>query len=69
MQSLCTYTSKAITHLLCHVCIFQFSFSFLKDGGSLDLILKKAGRIPEPVLGVINISVSDKCHLPSLKHC
>ncbi|XP_025078135.1 dual specificity mitogen-activated protein kinase kinase 1-like isoform X2 [Pomacea canaliculata] len=27
------------------------------DGGSLDLILKKAGRIPEPVLGVINISV------------
>ncbi|XP_076443731.1 dual specificity mitogen-activated protein kinase kinase 1-like isoform X1 [Babylonia areolata] len=27
------------------------------DGGSLDLILKKAGRIPEPILGVINISV------------
>ncbi|KAL8566283.1 Dual specificity mitogen-activated protein kinase kinase 1 [Nucella lapillus] len=27
------------------------------DGGSLDLILKKAGRIPEHILGVINISV------------
>lgn len=27
------------------------------DGGSLDLILKKAGRIPEPVLGKINLSV------------
>ncbi|CAD5124327.1 DgyrCDS12619 [Dimorphilus gyrociliatus] len=27
------------------------------DGGSLDLILKKAGRIPEPVLAKINLSV------------
>ncbi|XP_076465610.1 dual specificity mitogen-activated protein kinase kinase 1-like [Babylonia areolata] len=27
------------------------------DGGSLDLILKKAGKIPESILGVINISV------------
>ncbi|ESO84309.1 hypothetical protein LOTGIDRAFT_132393 [Lottia gigantea] len=27
------------------------------DGGSLDLILKNAGRIPEPILGVINIAV------------
>nr|CAG4645621.1 EOG090X08J3 [Lynceus sp. MCZ IZ 141354] len=27
------------------------------DGGSLDLILKKAGRIPEPVLGKITIAV------------
>ncbi|KAK6175710.1 dual specificity mitogen-activated protein kinase kinase 1 [Patella vulgata] len=27
------------------------------DGGSLDLILKNAGRIPESILGVINIAV------------
>lgn len=28
------------------------------DGGSLDLILKKAGRIPEPILGTITAAVS-----------
>lgn len=27
------------------------------DGGSLDLILKKAGRIPEPVLGKVTVAV------------
>lgn len=27
------------------------------DGGSLDLILKKAGRIPEPILGIISNAV------------
>lgn len=27
------------------------------DGGSLDQILKKAGRIPEPILGIINYAV------------
>ncbi|XP_005089386.1 dual specificity mitogen-activated protein kinase kinase 1 isoform X2 [Aplysia californica] len=27
------------------------------DGGSLDLILRKAGRIPEPILGIITIAV------------
>lgn len=27
------------------------------DGGSLDLILKKAGRIPEPILGTITLAV------------
>nr|UCK81528.1 dual specificity mitogen-activated protein kinase kinase 1 [Arenicola marina] len=27
------------------------------DGGSLDLILKKAGRIPEPILGKISVAV------------
>lgn len=27
------------------------------DGGSLDLILKKAGRIPEPYLGKITTAV------------
>lgn len=30
------------------------------DGGSLDLILKKAGRIPEQYLGKITIAV--RCH-------
>ncbi|EFN77355.1 Dual specificity mitogen-activated protein kinase kinase dSOR1 [Harpegnathos saltator] len=29
------------------------------DGGSLDLILKKAGRIPEPILSTITFAVSD----------
>ena len=29
-----------------------------QDGGSLDLILKKAGRIPEPILGKLTSSVS-----------
>ena len=29
------------------------------DGGSLDLILKKAGRIPEPILGTITSAVSE----------
>jgi len=29
-----------------------------QDGGSLDLILKKAGRIPEPILGRISEAVS-----------
>lgn len=28
------------------------------DGGSLDLILKKAGRIPENILGIITSAVS-----------
>jgi hypothetical protein len=28
------------------------------DGGSLDLILKKAGRIPEPMLGTVTCAVS-----------
>ena len=28
------------------------------DGGSLDLILKKAGRIPESILGKITLAVS-----------
>lgn len=27
------------------------------DGGSLDLILKKAGRLPEPIIGMISIAV------------
>ena len=30
----------------------------VKDGGSLDKVLKKAGRIPEDVLGTISIAVS-----------
>ena len=30
----------------------------LQDGGSLDLILKKAGRVPEPILGKISEAVS-----------
>jgi len=35
----------------------------LQDGGSLDLILKKSGRIPEPILGRISgaVSVRRKC--------
>ena len=28
------------------------------DSGSLDLVLKKAGRIPEPILGTITVAVS-----------
>lgn len=31
------------------------------DGGSLDLILKKAGRIPENILGTITSAVSLHC--------
>lgn len=31
------------------------------DGGSLDLILKKAGRIPENILGTITSAVSVHC--------
>ena len=30
---------------------------FPKDGGSLDLVLKKAGKIPESVLGKVTIAV------------
>jgi len=33
-------------------------FWVCQDGGSLDLILKKAGRIPEPILGKISGDVS-----------
>lgn len=33
------------------------------DGGSLDLILKKAGRIPEPILSTITSAVSIKLGL------
>jgi len=36
-----------------------------QDGGSLDLILKKAGRIPEPILGKVTASVS----VDDLKKC
>jgi mitogen-activated protein kinase kinase 1 len=32
------------------------------DGGSLDLILKKAGRIPESILGTITSAVSIGIH-------
>jgi mitogen-activated protein kinase kinase 1 len=32
------------------------------DGGSLDLILKKAGRIPESILGTITSAVSIGVH-------
>jgi hypothetical protein len=31
---------------------------FVQDGGSLDQVLKKAGRIPEDILGIISIAVS-----------
>lgn len=37
---------------------YAFHLSF-QDGGSLDLILKKAGRIPEPILGKISLAVSN----------
>jgi len=30
---------------------------FWQDGGSLDLILKKSGRLPEPIMGMISIAV------------
>ena len=43
---------------------FIKSLTDFQDGGSLDLILKKAGRIPEPILGVINISVSINIYHP-----
>jgi mitogen-activated protein kinase kinase 1 len=29
------------------------------DGGSLDLILKRAGKIPESILATITLAVSD----------
>lgn len=31
---------------------------FFQDGGSLDLVLKKAGKIPESILGKVTIAVS-----------
>ena len=37
--------------IICLECCFQ-------DGGSLDLILKKAGRLPEPIIGMISLAVS-----------
>lgn len=55
-----------------HKCIFPHIVGFYRafqsdgeisicmeymDGGSLDLILKKAGRIPEPILGKITLAV------------
>jgi hypothetical protein len=36
------------------------------DGGSLDLILKKAGRIPESILGTITSAVSTGVRLFSI---
>lgn len=36
----------------------QFSLQLFQDGGSLDLILKKAGRIPEQILGKVTVAVS-----------
>ena len=36
---------------------FILSVIYLQDGGSLDLILKQAGRIPEPILGIISVAV------------
>ncbi|CAI9733939.1 specificity mitogen-activated kinase kinase 1-like isoform X1 [Octopus vulgaris] len=38
------------------------------DGGSLDLILKKAGRIPEPILGKITIAVMKGLNYLREKH-
>ena len=31
--------------------------AFRQDGGSLDLVLKRSGRIPEPIIGKIVVSV------------
>ena len=39
-----------------NACMYWHSIC-LQDGGSLDLILKKAGRIPEPILGKISTAV------------
>lgn len=36
---------------------FILSVIYFQDGGSLDLILKQAGRIPEPILGIISVAV------------
>lgn len=36
------------------------------DGGSLDLILKKAGRIPENILGIITSAVSQSFYYRNL---
>ena len=36
----------------------RVNFCVCQDGGSLDLILKKSGRIPEPILGKISGAVS-----------
>ena len=55
-------------HILIHPCanikstqIYYFVMDVLlclfQDGGSLDLILKKAGRLPEPILGKICVAV------------
>ena len=41
-----------------HATMKAIFFSLFQDGGSLDLILKKAGRIPEPILGKISVAVS-----------
>lgn len=32
-------------------------YAFFKDGGSLDLVLRKVNRIPEPILGKITEAV------------
>lgn len=36
------------------------------DGGSLDQVLKKAGRIPEQILGKVSIAVSISCSFSSM---
>lgn len=39
------------------------------DGGSLDLILKKAGKIPEPILGTITSAVRKQTTLNNTFLC
>lgn len=39
------------------IIVTKLFFSIHQDGGSLDLILKQAGRIPEPILGIISVAV------------
>ena len=46
-----------------HATMKTIFLSFFQDGGSLDLILKKAGRIPEPILGKISVAVSMRVQL------
>lgn len=45
---------------------FKWCDVSLQDGGSLDQVLKEAGRMPEEILGKVSIAV--RASLPSFHH-
>lgn len=54
-------------HLYNGMLNFKWCDVSLQDGGSLDQVLKEAGRMPEEILGKVSIAVRDSLFLSFFK--